>query len=52
MFADGKEAADSLEADHSYDLALLDIMLPGMGGFTLFQYITQYNTIIDVDKGY
>ena len=27
-FDDGKKAADALECDHAYDLALLDIMLP------------------------
>ncbi|MBQ6358013.1 MAG: response regulator, partial [Clostridia bacterium] len=31
-FEDGRAAADSLEADHAFDLALLDIMLPGMDG--------------------
>ena len=30
MFQDGKEAAESLESDHAYDMALLDIMVPGM----------------------
>ncbi|HOQ01981.1 MAG TPA: response regulator transcription factor [Acetivibrio clariflavus] len=43
VFADGKEAADSLEDDHSYDLALLDIMLPGIDGFELLSYMKQYN---------
>ena len=42
-FADGGEAAASLEADHSYDLALLDIMLPGIDGFQLFRLTEQYN---------
>jgi DNA-binding response OmpR family regulator len=42
-FADGQEAADSLEADHSYDLALLDIMLPGRDGFELLTYMKQHN---------
>lgn len=42
-FVDGQEAADSLEADHSYDLALLDIMLPGMDGFGLLAHMKHYN---------
>ena len=33
VFDDGKKAADSLADDHAYDLALLDIMLPGIDGF-------------------
>jgi DNA-binding response OmpR family regulator len=43
VFHDGRETADSLQEDHSYDLALLDIMLPGMDGFALMAYIQQYN---------
>lgn len=43
VFADGQEAADSLETEHSYDLALLDVMLPGMDGFELLRYMKQYN---------
>ena len=34
-FEDGRAAADSLIEDHAFDLALLDIMLPGMDGFEL-----------------
>mgnify|MGYP002626323266 CR=1 FL=1 len=41
-FDDGKKAADALESDHAYDLALLDIMLPGMDGFELFGLMEQY----------
>ena len=33
LFDDGKAAADYLISDHSFDLALLDIMLPGIDGF-------------------
>lgn len=36
IFDDGKSAAEYLENDHSFDLALLDIMLPGIDGFALF----------------
>jgi len=43
IFDNGKEAAESLESDYSYDLALLDIMLPGMDGFELFNYMERYD---------
>lgn len=43
FFGDGAIAADSLKTDHSYDLALLDIMLPGMDGFELFARMEKYN---------
>ena len=43
VFTDGGEAADSLADDHTYDLALLDIMLPGIDGFELFSYMEQYH---------
>ena len=43
VFDDGVEAAASLENNHAYDLALLDIMLPGIDGFTLFAYMEKYN---------
>ena len=43
LFDDGRRAAESLAADHAYDLALLDIMLPGMGGFELFGYMEKYS---------
>ena len=43
VFDDGKKAADSLADDHAYDLALLDIMLPGIHGFELFSYMEKYN---------
>jgi len=43
VFDDGAEAATALENDHAYDLALLDIMLPGIDGFTLFAYMEKYN---------
>ncbi len=42
-FDDGRQAADSLLADHAYDLALLDIMLPGVDGFALFDHMQKYN---------
>lgn len=43
VFGDGSEAAAYLEGDHSFDLALLDIMLPGIDGFELFSHMEQYN---------
>ena len=42
-FDDGGLASASLENDHSFDLALLDIMLPGMDGFQLFALMEKYN---------
>ncbi len=36
---DGTQAADLLEQDHSFDLILLDVMLPGIDGFELMDYI-------------
>ena len=42
VFDHGSEAAASLETDHAYDLALLDIMLPGMDGFELFSYMEKH----------
>ena len=43
MFADGGDAAASLADDHAYDLALLDIMLPGIDGFELFSHLERYH---------
>jgi DNA-binding response OmpR family regulator len=42
-FGDGGVAAAQLAQDHSFDLALLDIMLPGIDGFELFAYMEKYN---------
>ena len=42
MFHDGKEAADALEEEHAYDIALLDVMLPGMDGFALLEIVASY----------
>ena len=39
---DGLEAARLLETDRDFDLALLDIMLPGMDGFELLPYLRHY----------
>ena len=34
-YDDGGQALDGLKQDHSFDLALLDMMLPGVDGFGL-----------------
>lgn len=41
-FDNGQEAAEHLKSDHSFDLALLDIMLPGLDGFQLLSYMQKY----------
>ena len=43
VFDDGAKAVECLAADHSFDLALLDIMLPGLDGFELLSYMKKYN---------
>lgn len=43
VFGDGQKAADSLVEDHAYDIALLDIMLPGIDGFALLEHMKRYN---------
>lgn len=43
VFNDGGKTAEHLKEDHSFDLALLDIMLPGMDGFELFSHMERYN---------
>lgn len=40
--SDGAKAIEMVEAS-SYDLILLDIMLPEIDGFSLFEYIKQYH---------
>jgi len=40
---DGLAAVERLKDDHSFDLALLDIMLPGMDGFALMEHMQKYN---------
>lgn len=42
IYMDGLEAAKALEEDHDYDLALLDVMLPGLDGFELLEIIKKY----------
>ena len=43
VFDDGAKAAKYLTADHLFDLALLDIMLPGLDGFELLSHMKKYN---------
>lgn len=42
IYNDGSEAYKGLKEDHAYDLALLDVMLPGMDGFELLEEIKPY----------
>lgn len=41
-FDNGLAANNALEREHNYDLALLDMMLPGMDGFALLPKLQQY----------
>ena len=43
MYYDGAKAAEALNEDHNYDLALLDVMLPGMDGFELLDVMKKYD---------
>jgi len=42
-FHNGNDVALSLEQDHSFDLAILDIMLPGKDGFELMGDMKKYH---------
>lgn len=42
IYYNGAEAAEALQQNHSYDLALLDVMLPGMDGFELLEIMKGY----------
>ena len=42
IFGDGLEAEQSLPEDHEFDLALLDVMVPGRNGFELLESIKPY----------
>lgn len=42
-YFDGAEAAKALGSDTDFDLALLDIMLPGLDGFELQGHMKHYN---------
>lgn len=43
IFDDGQKALDTLPTNHDYDLALLDLMLPGVDGFSLLPRLREYN---------
>ena len=40
---DGAKAAEYLKNDHAFDLAVLDIMLPGLDGFELMEHMRKYD---------
>ncbi len=40
---DGAKAAEYLWDDHAFDLAILDIMLPGLDGFELMEHMRKYD---------
>jgi len=42
-FDDGEKAAKTLDTDADFDLALLDIMLPGLDGFELMGYMKHHD---------
>lgn len=42
VFYDGLKASESLLGDHSYDLAILDVMVPGRDGFGVFEDLRPY----------
>jgi two-component system alkaline phosphatase synthesis response regulator PhoP len=41
--SNGSEVLGLLSRDHSFDLALLDVMLPGLDGFELIEPMNKYN---------
>ena len=42
VFGDGLEAERGLAGDHAFDLAVLDVMLPGRDGFALLKSLEPY----------
>ena len=42
IFGDGEKAVSSLPTDHDFDLALLDIMVPGKNGFEILEALKPY----------
>lgn len=40
---DGDKVIAYLREDHSFDLALLDVMIPGPDGFALMEHLRPYN---------
>ena len=43
IFYDGMVAFEDISNNHDYDIAILDVMLPGMDGFSLLPVISSYN---------
>ncbi|MEN6419219.1 MAG: response regulator transcription factor [Clostridiaceae bacterium] len=43
ILGDGLTVVEHLQNDHSFDLALLDILLPHLDGFALMEYMQKYN---------
>lgn len=43
LFYDGREAAEAIGREHDYDIALLDVMLPGMDGFSLLDVVKEHD---------
>ncbi len=46
-FEDGKSALDAIEG-HQFDLCILDVMLPGVDGFTIAEEIRKYDTQVPI----
>lgn len=42
IFSDGQEASTALREKHDYDIAILDIMLPGLDGFSLLPVMRSF----------
>jgi len=43
VISNGYEVVTYLEQEHSFDLALLDVMIPGLDGFELMDHMKMYN---------
>lgn len=43
LFNDGDKACGSFKEDHRYDLAVLDIMVPGKNGFEIMEMLKPYD---------
>lgn len=43
LFNDGDKACGSFNEDHGYDLAVLDIMVPGKNGFEIMEMLKPYD---------
>jgi DNA-binding response OmpR family regulator len=46
--ADGKQALDIIQSNAHFDLCILDVMLPGVDGFTLAEEIRKRNTLVPI----